>query len=330
MSIECPDTYPRLVGDIGGTHARFALIAGPGSAPAHFRMLRCREYPELLHAVRDYLKQEDAPLPRIAAFGIATAVDGDQVRMTNHRWSFSVEAMRQALGLDRLLLLNDFTALALALPRLRAHERLQVGGGDARPGRPIALIGPGTGLGVSGLVPCADGYFPLESEGGHATLPTCTAREAQLVAVLASRGGHVSAERVLSGPGLATLHDTIRQLANAPAAALSAAEISAQAIAGSCPFCVETLEIFCALLGTVAGNLALTLGAHGGVYIGGGIVPRLGDFFVRSAFRRRFDDKGRFADYLAPIPCYVILAEHPALIGAGVALDNALANPPRR
>lgn len=322
----CPDTYPRLIGDIGGTRARFAVIDSPDSPPGRFRTLCCDDHASLLEAVHAYLLLEGGvTAPRVAAFGIANPVEGDHVQMTNHDWSFSIEQLRTELGLERLVVLNDFTALALSLPQLQADERRQIGGGRERAGRPIALLGAGTGLGVSGLVRCGNGYAPLEGEGGHVTLAASTPREAELIAVLAARFGHVSAERALSGPGLVALHDAIRQLAGAAPLALEANEISAQAIAASCPWCSEALQVFCAMLGTVAGNLALTLGAFGGVYIGGGIVPKLGDFFDHSDFRRRFEQKGRFSDYLARIPCYVILAEYPALRGAAAALDQALA-----
>lgn len=324
MSIGLSEGYPRLVGDIGGTNARFALIAGPGQRPSHIRTLPCAAYAGPDEAIRDYLALEGLEVPRIAAFGIANPITGDRVSMTNHHWTFSVEALRASLGLERLQVINDFTALALSLQQLQPQERRQVGGGEPLAGQTIALLGAGTGLGISGLVPCGDAYTPLEGEGGHVTMPACNAREAQIIAVLAERHGHVSAERFLSGPGLVALHDAIRRIEGESPLALSGADISERALAGSCRFCVEALDTFCAMLGTVAGDLALTLGARGGVYIGGGIVPKLGDFFADSAFRRRFEDKGRFAAYLEGIPVYVIRAAYPALLGAARALETRL------
>ncbi|MFN3988377.1 MAG: glucokinase [Rhodocyclaceae bacterium] len=315
-----------LVGDIGGTNARFALSAGPGAHPTHVRSLACADYAGPDEALHAYFALEGLAPPRVAAIGIANPVTGDTVKMTNHHWRFSVESLRAAIGFERLLLVNDFTALALALQDLRPDEYRQVGGGLAQPGKPIGLIGPGTGLGVSGLVPAGGTHAPLEGEGGHVTLATRNAREARVVAVLAKRFGHVSAERVLSGAGLVALHDALRQLDGAPALALADADISARGLAGACPYCVETLHLFCALLGSVAGDLALTLGALGGVHIGGGIVPRLGEFFERSEFRRRFEDKGRFRPYLARIPTFVIHAAHPALLGAARALAVPLSS----
>lgn len=325
MSTGRPSAYPRLVGDIGGTHARFALIREPGALPADVRNLACADYPGPREAILAYLAQVGGPTPHAAAFGIANPVTGDQVKMTNHVWAFSIEGLRQALGLDRLLVINDFTALALALPRLAPGELRQVGGGTALAHKAIGLVGPGTGLGISGLVPCGEGYVPLEGEGGHVTLAACDRREAELIALIAERYGHVSAERVLSGPGLVALHDAVRRLEGAEAHTLSAQDISTRAIEKRCPYCVDAVDTFCAMLGTVAGDIALLLGARGGVYIGGGVVPKLGELFLRSRFRQRFEAKGRFAAYLGEIPTWVILAPYPALLGAAIALDERLA-----
>ena len=315
--------FPRLVGDIGGTNIRLAVIAAAGEAPAQIRSFACSSFPGPEAAIRHYLASEGLQCPPVAAFGIATPLEGDAVRMTNHAWAFSIEALRVALGLEQLVFINDFTALALALPRLGGTDLEQIGGGTPQPGAPLALLGAGTGLGVSGLIPCGAGWQPLAGEGGHVSLAAGNAREAAIIAALAARFGHVSAERALSGPGIAALHDALRQLAGEPPCVLDSREISARALAGSCPHCIETLEVFCALLGSVAADLALTLGARGGVYVGGGIVPALGGFFARSGFRARFEAKGRFSGYLAAIPTYVIRAPYAALSGAGEALDRA-------
>lgn len=320
--------FPRLVGDIGGTNIRLAVITAAGEAPAQIRSFACSSFPGLDAAILHYLATEHLALPPVAAFGIATPLAGDAVRMTNHAWAFSIEALRLALGFERLVFINDFTALALALPRLGGTDLEQIGGGTPQPNAPLALLGAGTGLGVSGLIPCAGGWQPLAGEGGHVSLAAGNAREAAIIAVLAARFGHVSAERALSGPGIAALHDAIRQLEGAPPCQLDSREISARALAGSCPYCSEALDVFCALLGSVAADLALTLGARGGVYVGGGIVPALGGFFERSGFRARFEAKGRFSAYLAGVPTYVIRAPYAALSGASEALDRATPAPP--
>jgi glucokinase len=319
-----PDSYPRLVGDIGGTNARFAVIESPGAAPSKIRALAGADYPTIEAAIRDYLALEKLAVPKQLAFGIANPVLGDWIKMTNHSWAFSIAELRAALGFERVLVVNDFTAMALALPALNAAELRQIGGGEALPSHAIGLLGAGTGLGVSGLIPCGDSYAPLAGEGGHVTLPASNPREAAVVELLAQRYGHASAERALSGPGLVALHDALRALENAPPRELSAAEVSQLAGDGDCPFCVEAVAMFCEFLGTVAADLAVTLGAKGGVYIGGGIVPKLGDRFAESGFRRRFEQKGRFSAYLAAIPTFVIEAPFASLIGAAEALDSPL------
>lgn len=319
----------RLLGDVGGTNARFAWQAGPGAEPEGLVSLRCAEFESLEAALRHYLGQLARPVPRQAAIGIANPVDGDAVRMTNHRWHFSIEAMRRSLGLERLLFVNDFAALALALPTLRPGECRPVGEGGAQgiARAALALIGPGTGLGVSGLS-AADGAGRrrvISGEGGHATLAAADDEEQAVVAWLRRRFGHASAERALSGPGLQNLHQAWCALHGLTAAGLPPAEISRRGLEGSDPACAAAIDLFLGLLGSVAGNLALTLGAQGGVYIGGGIVPRWGDRIDRSRFRERFQAKGRFAGYLRRVPVHVILpGEAPALRGAALALDGAL------
>ncbi len=313
---------PYLVGDIGGTNARFALATADGRIYAE-RVLAVADYPDIVAAITTYLRQCPKPPPTQAALAMAMPILGDQVRMTNNeRWSFSIEATRRALGLERLLLLNDFTALALAVPQLPAAGVRPVGRGVAVAGEAIGLLGPGTGLGVSGLVWAQDHWIPLRGEGGHATFAPLNELEWEIARRLEQRYGHVSWERLLSGPGLVNLYRILAELAAASPRELAPAQITARALTGECPLCLQAVEVFCAALGTAAGNLAVTLGALGGVYIGGGIVPRLGAWFERSAFRARFEAKGRFSAYLAGIPTYVITATHAALRGAAVALAD--------
>ena len=318
-------TFPRLVGDIGGTNARFAWIEAPAAPLTAIATYRCAEYPTLLDAMQRYLADHGKAAPRWCAIGIANPVTGDHVQMTNHHWSFSIADVQRRLGMDRFLVINDFTALALALPALAAGDLRQVGGGQAVPGAPLGLLGPGTGLGVSGLLPAVGGHgaIPINGEGGHTTLAAMDDDEEAVLRVLRRRFGHVSAERAVSGIGLLNLHAAVCELAGEPAPALGASDITAAALAGSDASCVKTLDLFCSFLGNVAGNLALTLGARGGMYIGGGIVPRLGNWFEGSRFRQRFEEKGRFRTYLESIPTYVVHAEMPpALTGAARALED--------
>lgn len=317
-----PQDGPRLMADVGGTNARFAWSEAPGAPLSRVRSLAGADHPSLAHAVLAYLRSENLPTPVAAAVAIANPVNGDQVRMTNHHWSFSVAQLRERLGLGRLVVLNDFTALAMALPGLQPDEKVQVGGGHAVEGGPRAVLGPGTGLGVSGLLPDGKGlHVPLSGEGGHVTLGPLDAREAEVLERLRRRFGHASAERALSGPGLVNLYDAVCELEGRPPEPLDAAEVSRRALTRQDATCVEVLGLFCSLLGNVAGGLALTLGATGGVYVGGGIVPRLGDAFAASPFRASFEAKGRFAAYLAAIPTYVIRSPtSPSLRGAAMAL----------
>ena len=316
---------PRVLADVGGTNARFAWQEGPGAAIQAARQLPCAGHATLAEALQRYLHELGRGQPAACAIAIANPVLGDQVTMTNHHWSFSVRALREQLGLERLLVLNDFTALALALPQLQPKDCWQLGGTRPDPASPRGLIGPGTGLGVSGLLPDGrGGWLPLQGEGGHITLGATTEREEAVLAVLRHWHGHASAERAVCGQGLVDLHRALRHLDGVAAPPLSAAAITDAGLAGSDAHCTEALQLFCAFLGIAAGNLALTLGARGGVYIGGGIVPRLGRWFEQSPFRARFEAKGRFNTYLQPIPVYVIdAAQSPALLGAAEALDAA-------
>ena len=316
---------PRLLGDIGGTNARFAWQAGDGAPLQDIAALATADHASVGAAIKHYLAATGRSAPPWCAIGIANPITGDHVQMTNSHWSFSIAALQAELGFERLLVINDFTALALALPDLQPSDLRQLGGGAAVPDSAIALVGPGTGLGVSGLLPGATPgtWVPLQGEGGHVTLAAANEREAAVLEVLRERFGHASAERAVSGMGLEALHAALTTL-DEPAsstAALPAAEITARALAGSDPRSAEAVALFCSFLGSVAGNLALTLGARGGVYIGGGIVPRLGALFEGSAFRERFEAKGRFRAYLAQIPVFVIHANvSPALLGAARAL----------
>ncbi|WP_439113029.1 glucokinase [Hydrogenophaga sp.] len=318
-----PTPLPRLLADVGGTNARFAWQAGAGAPITDVRVLPCAEHATLQHAIQTYLSGLGRGTPHAVAIAIANPITGDQIRMTNHHWSFSQAAVKSEFGFHTLRLLNDFTALALALPDLPVHELRQVGGGVAQPQAAMGLVGAGTGLGVSGLLPDGfGGWVPLEGEGGHVTLPATTPRERLVMDGLIRRYGHASAERVTCGQGLL---DTYLLLCEADGVSVGAihgaADVSDAALKAGHPQALEALNLFCAMLGSVAGNLALTLGARGGVYVGGGIVPRLGTWFDASPFRERFETKGRFQRYLSELPVWVITsAQSPALMGAARAL----------
>jgi glucokinase len=325
---------PRLLADVGGTNARFALETGPGTIAA-IEVLPCAAYATLADALRAYLA-----LPAVAAIvaggtvrhgaiAIANPVVGDFVRMTNHHWEFSIDALRRECGFDELAVVNDFYALAMALPHLTDGDRRQVGSGVPVAGTPIALLGAGTGLGVSGLVPAENppagakpSWTALRSEGGHVTFSPANETEVAILQFAWREFEHVSAERFLSGSGIELIYRALANLRGGAVEALDAPEITRRGLGGTCALCDEAIEVFCGMLGTIAGNLAITLGAQGGVYIGGGIVPRLGERFAASCFRARFERKGRFVGYLAQVPTYVITADYPAFVGVSAILAD--------
>ncbi len=320
--------YPdglRLLADVGATNARFALESAPGRLWAA-EVIPVERHASLEAAARAFLTQHGDPPVRHAAFSLANPITGDWVKLTNHEWEFSIEALRRSLMLQTLLVVNDFTALAMSLPGLDAQEVVQVGGGAPQPGGVLGVLGPGTGLGVSGLVPFQDHNVALGTEGGHVTYPPQDDDEALAVALAQRRHGHASAERLISGPGLELIYEALAAASHHRPERLSAAEISAAAQAEPHdPVARRALASFCAMLGTVAGNLALTLGCVGGLYIGGGIVPKVLDFFHASKFRERFERKGRFTPWLARIPTYVIAAPRTALRGVSAMLEEHLA-----
>ena len=319
-------TQYSLVADIGGTNARFAMVADSTSKAIEPLNLRCADYATIVDATLAYLDLVALGKPYQAAISIASPVTGDALNMMNHSWSFSVSETRQALGLRHLKVLNDYTALALALPDLRDDQRLQIGNGQGLAGHPIAVLGPGTGLGVSAVVPANNHWLPLESEGGHASYGPLNAREQAIIEVMRERLEHVSAESLVSGRGLSLIYEVITRIDQGAGVKLTPVEVTQRALELDCPVALETLSIFCNILGTIAGNLALTLGARGGVYIGGGIILRILDYFSRSGFRERFEKHGRLTPYLRSIPTYVINTDYPALAGAVVALGEGYEN----
>ncbi len=307
-----------LIADIGGTNARFALSFGAGKFD-HALTLQCRNYDSLASAAQDYLKRihYQGAVIKKAAIAVACPVLGDSVSMTNNDWTFSISGLKDDLKLDSLIVVNDFVAQALAVPLLSNDQKIKIGSGEPAQGFPIAVVGPGTGLGVSILVPEKDGSWnALASEGGHATMPAPFPEEERVIAALRQEYGHVSAERVVSGMGLSNLYKTLLMLHGEKGVSLPPEEISKRALSGD-SLCREAVQMMFGLLGTLAGNLALTAGALGGVYIAGGIIPRDGllEMFKESSFRIRFEAKGRFTSYLSDIPTYVMTFDYPAFLG---------------
>lgn len=324
MFIEPSESSPHLLADVGGTNVRFALDDGAAGRD-DVTVLATRDFPSLIAAVRHYLAGRGAQGRgvRRGAIGIANPVWGDQIRMTNHDWSFSIETMRRELAWDAFVVLNDFAAMAYALPSLAGVDLLRVGGTVGEPNAPRVLLGPGTGLGVSSLVASPAGPVAVPGEGGHVSFAPETEREIRLWHFMHSRFPRVSCERLLCGSGLSYLHAFISGVPLASSLGegdlLAPEAITAAALSGTDRASCETLDLFCGLLGALAGDLALALGARGGVFIGGGIVPCLGGRLAQSPLRTRFEAKGRMSDYLHDIPIDVILSPYATLAGLSVA-----------
>jgi len=305
---------PVLLGDIGGTLARFCLADESGYGA--IRTFATADYREPEAAILAFLQGSGiSPSPSAAALACAGPVEHGRVQLTNSDWRIDAGELRTALGFEEVVLANDFAAIAWSIPSLDAKDLYPIGGGTAVPDAPAFALGPGTGLGVAAYVPHEGGASVIVGEGGHASMPATTEREAEVLATLRRQLGHVSAERVLSGDGLVLLYQTIAALDGLPAPPRTAAGVTDAALVGSCALCEAALDLFCEMLGTFAGNLALTFGAFGGVYIAGGIVPRLTDHLAASEFRRRFEAKGRFESYLARIPTSIVRHPEPAFLG---------------
>ena len=299
-----------LIADIGATNSRCALLDADG-ATARTARFRNRDFDGILGLLRTFA--DGIGLTR-AALAIAAPITGDEVVMTNVDWRFRQSELRRALALDGLEVLNDFEAVARSLPAFSESDCHRVGGGAKAPQATRAVLGPGSGLGVAAIAPHGDAWTIVAGEGGHVTLPAQDESEAFVIADHADMNGHCSAGRLLSGPGLVRIHSSLARRAGARADPLPPAAIT-EAMQQGDELARQTYDIFFALLGTVAGNLALTVGARGGVYIAGGIVPRLIGSIEHSRFRERFVAKGRYRDYLEGIQTAVVTAEFPAFPG---------------
>lgn len=301
-----------LLGDIGGTHARFAVLSGGALGPV--ARMAVADHAHFTDALAVFLAdQSDRAGLDTAVFGVAGVVENGRCALTNSPWIVDAAELDAHFGISDVRMVNDFEALAWSLPQLTRKDVRQIGGGRPNPHAPMLVLGPGTGLGVAAYVP--HGPFVLHSEGGHTTLPAASPREDAVIAALRTQWGRVSAERVLSGPGLENLYRAIAALDAVPAPPRSAAEIAEAALADSCAVSSAALDMFCALLGEVAGNFALAFCAQGGVFIGGGMAAHFGAYLARSRFRARFEAKGRMSAYVEPIPAYLILHDEAAFVG---------------
>lgn len=326
-----------VLADIGGTNARFALAGGAGTG--RVTRLAVADYETFDDALAHFLTLRELPGPlRAAAIAIAGPVSRGEGSLTNSHWRFSEQAISERFAIPRITLLNDFEALAWGLPLLKPEHLTRLVGPHPSaghlPGRQswpfvadngrLVALGPGTGLGVACYEPMGGGLI-IASEGGHASAPSWSPRVADIIDWLRSDLGHVSVERMVSGQGIENVYRALAALEGRPARHREAAAITDAALEASDPVAVETLELFCAMLGEVAGNLALTFGATGGVYIAGGIGPRIVNMLQASQFRERFVAKGRFRAYLDPVPTWLVVHPNPTFLGLEAAATRAVA-----
>ena len=309
-----------LVADIGGTNARFALSHNDVVDPNSVQVLACDDYENLDAAFNAYLEAQSATVDE-ACLALACPVD-ENISMTNNHWAFNCKAMQEKLGLESFKVINDFTAQALALPVLKGEELIKIGGGESVEHAARLIIGPGTGLGVAGLKEVGGHWFPLPGEGGHAAMSAVSDLDIAVLNELRKQDDFIYWESILCGSGLETLYRAHSALAGENKA-LKDFEVTQQALAGE-KVAEATLKHFCELLGRAASNAALTLGARGGVYIAGGIIPRFPEFFAESKFREAFETNVKMVDYLKQIPTYLVVADIPGLMGASAALHNPL------
>lgn len=309
-----------LVADIGGTNIRIGITDNDGNIDS-LSVYQCNQYPSLSAVIRDYLVEHQLEQCNIhACLAIACPVENDLIVMTNLPWEFSKSQLKQELNLKTLLLINDYTAIAHAIPLLSENQKVQIGQGNPIAGKPISICGPGTGLGVANLVSDNGKWISLSGEGGHVDFAPIDHVEQDLLRFLLTKYSHVSYEQLLSGLGIEQIYQGLAWARQIDAPLLNAQDISSKALANECELCSEALLQFCKVLGSFAGNLALTLGSFGGVYIAGGIVPRFIEYFNNSEFRKRFEEKGRLSGFNQHIPTYVITESQPGILGAAAYL----------
>jgi glucokinase len=303
-----------LLADIGGTNARFALMDRGEIGPVEH--LKVADFSSAADAIAAFQTRHAADQPAAAAvLGVAGPVQNNRCIITNSRWIIDGDELQKMFGFSTARLLNDFEALAWSLPALQPSDLFALGKQRAIAGAPMLAIGPGTGFGAACFFRHDTLPFAVITEAGHATLPATSEREEQVIGQLRRRFGHVSIERALSGSGLENLYSALAAVDGVAAPDRDPAAITSAALDGSCSISRAALDMFCSSLGSVAGNLALTFCAQGGVFIAGGIVPRFADRLAESNFRTQFESKGRYQSYLRDIPIHIIMSPDASFIG---------------
>lgn len=320
-----------LVADIGGTNARFGLVdiastqlPDPDYSARRQHTLRCANYPDVATMIRDYAEISQTSLPPYACLAIAGPIHKGRVRMTNLDWEFATAELESELGMQALDVINDFAALAYAMPHLSSNELRQLRSADPDPEAPMLALGPGTGFGMAALVPCKERWKIVPTEGGHSGFAPGTPEEVAILQYMMQNQTHVSIENLISGNGLRAIYAALAHIAGEPAQDYTPADISQQGQAATDPLCRQALDTFCAMLGSVAGDKALSLGAQGGVFLGGGITAKLADYIPNTQLAERFTRKGPMSGYLERIPLNMIIKDTAALVGtAAWLLDTA-------
>jgi len=312
-----------VVADVGGTNIRLAVLDLLSGELSKTREYPCAQFINIDTALAQYFATLADPVSHLC-IGIACPVENDLLTMTNLSWEFSKQQLIEKLNLKTLYVINDYTAISLAVPFILESDKIQIGGGTEKANGVKAIFGPGTGLGVSHLIKQDEKWVSLDGEGGHASFAPNTSQQTDVLLLLQEQFGHVSAERLLSGQGLVNIYHALCRLAGKQPEFFEAAEISQSALNNECEIATETLTLFCQSMGAFAGNLALNLDCQGGVYIAGGIVPRFIEFFKNSEFREFFEAKGRLKSTLESIPTYVITHKNPGLLGAAVYLRQEM------
>lgn len=320
-------TEPILVADIGGTNARFALahIENGVVTVGDAQKFRAEDFETIRDAAGAYLEAV-AVRSKTACFAVAGPVTDEQVEFTNSPWVLNIEEIKAALSLKRFLVVNDFEALASGVLSLRGEDLLSVKPGPGDPSAPVLVIGPGTGLGQALIVPFGDRFRVVSTEGGHVSFAPRTDEEIAVMKFVAREHPRVSVERLLSGRGLVNLHRALCAINETPRISLHADEITKAAMDGTYPIAVRAVNMFCELLGRVAGDAVLATGARGGVVLGGGILPQIRELFLKSAFVERFLDKGRMQYYVDDVPVRMIVRDGAALVGAAAMVGEAMKN----
>lgn len=310
----CYSMSHRFVADVGGTNIRLALLEN--GRIAKIEKYLCADFESISDAIIHFQKNNKEAYFTAGCIAIACPVNHDLVKMTNHTWAFSKKALKAQLGLEHLYVINDFTAVAHSLPTLNHNQVVQIGRGSAKEHGNIAVFGPGTGLGVEHLTWTAQGWQTLDGEGGHVDFAPTDETDVVVWRYLQQKCGRASAEEVLSGRGIVNIYQALC-LHHKHTATLSApATVTSAGLDASDPMAVLAIKQFCRVMGSFAGNLALNLCTTGGIFIGGGVTSHLGDYFLRSEFRQRFEAKGSFGHYVQDIPTYLINEPDHGLLGA--------------